>query len=329
MANYVIIGQGGIGLALTERLADDLLSDLTGDLSAQTANSRIIGVSTSPKAYAQQARLGGRLCHRSINAATMDKAALVQAGLHLATHMVIVITPQSANSQTANLPNASSQTANPQTIEPSRKTSDRVKAYQDSYLAVCANLASLASEFGALQRIIFVSSTSVYGQNAGDIIDENTPPVHAAPTAQVLLQAENALVQAFGERAIIVRASGIYGRARTRLLRLATTAHTDGADCAHWTNRIMDTDLVAVLWRILHERTPKPLYLATDFTPASSFEVMAHLCKRLNLPAPIPKNADAGVQTGKKIISNLPREWLTFIDYQTGYDWVVCAQAGE
>lgn len=205
-------------------------------------------------------------------------------------------------------------------VSPSTAVGDRVQAYQESYLAICQHLADLSDDLPHIRQVLFVSSTAVYGEDEGQIIDEWTQVRPKTPTAQVLHQAENVLRQAFGQRAIVVRPSGIYGKNRQRMVRLATVAHLDGVPSSHYTNRIMDLDLVMVLVRILQSDEPKPMYLATDFCPVSSFDVLTYLCDLMDLPPPTVLNQPT---SGKKIISNLPKQWLDFADYRQGYAWIL------
>lgn len=204
-------------------------------------------------------------------------------------------------------------------VTPSAIT-DRIKAYQDSYLAICQHLAGMSGALVNLRRILFVSSTSVYSEQSGELVDEHTMPNPLSPTAKVLLEAENAIVHAFTDQAVIVRPSGIYGIDRLRMIRSAQSAHDEGVPRCHHTNRIMDTDLVAVLVRILLCDVPKPLYLATDHCPASSYDVLRYLCGKMQILP--PKVIDEPV-SGKQIISNLPKDWLEFDDYQKGYAFIL------
>lgn len=205
-------------------------------------------------------------------------------------------------------------------VSPDTKTDDRVKAYQNSYLAICQHLATLADALPNIRQVLFVSSTAVYGENGGQVIDESTIVRPNTPTAQVLYQAERVICHAFKDKAVIVRPSGIYGKGRQRMIRLAEQASIDGVPSQHYTNRIMDVDLVSVLVRILTDEKPKALYLATDFSPVSGFEVLSFICQHKNIHPPTPIRT---APTGKKIQSNLPKDWLRFADYRQGYAWIL------
>lgn len=130
-------------------------------------------------------------------------------------------------------------------------------------------------------RTVFVSSTAVYGEDAGERVDEATPPRPAAFNGRVLLEAE-ARVRAAGGTA--VRLAGLYGPGRTMLLRRAR----EGAPGRpHWTNRIHVDDAADALDVLLDLDAADSVYCATDDTPALERDVLAWLRARDGLP-PVP-----------------------------------------
>lgn len=209
-------------------------------------------------------------------------------------------------------------------ITPSNMGRASALDYQKSYLAVCQHIVDLANQScewqQKLKQVLFVSSTSVYGQNQGEWIDETTPALPITDTAQILKDAEDLLWQTFGKRAIIVRAGGIYHKNSTRLIEQARQAHLVGIPRHHYTNRIMDSDLVNCLYQILVSDRPKSLYLATDNTPVTSFEVFEYIAKSMNYPSVTPI---FDPPSGKRIIANIHTNWLSYPNYQIGYDAVI------
>ncbi|MFW2178024.1 MULTISPECIES: NAD-dependent epimerase/dehydratase family protein [unclassified Moraxella] len=202
-------------------------------------------------------------------------------------------------------------------------TESTEQGYRDSYFAISENFAKLANDLPKLQRVVFISSTSVYGQNTGDIIDINTPlQPPTAKTAQMLLQTEGLLQQNFGDKCTIIRPSGIYGKDRLRLVKISEQLANNQIELPvnSWTNRIFDTDLVTVIVKVLQANQPLPLYLATDFEPVPMFEVLAFLAKQQNLILNLPTQT---ANTGKRLISNLPQNWLHYPNYQTGYQKIL------
>jgi nucleoside-diphosphate-sugar epimerase len=145
-------------------------------------------------------------------------------------------------------------------------------------------------------RVLFVSSTAVYGQDAGEWVDEDSPTEPAAFNGRCLLEAEQALRERLPE-AIVARPSGLYGPGRTRMLRLARDALA--LPPPRWTNRIHIEDAAAALAHLLGLQRPRPLYLLNDDEPSLEPAVIAWLRRELGLPLlPPPPDAPA---LGKRV----------------------------
>ncbi len=66
-------------------------------------------------------------------------------------------------------------------------------------------------------KFVYTSSTSVYGQNDGSVVTEQSPTEPAAETARVLLETEKLLLEAAQQKgfpSVILRVAGIYGPGR-------------------------------------------------------------------------------------------------------------------
>ena len=191
--------------------------------------------------------------------------------------------------------------------------------YNNSYLGICQHLADLAEQLPKLERAIFISSTGIYGQDNGEWIDKNTAPITPERDAsKVILQAEQALQQGFGDRAIIIRPSGIYGCERLMRLRKAREIKKDPIARSAWSNRIMDSDLVTIIAKVLTIDAPESIYIATDYLPVTSFELTTWLSQQVGEVAP-EIDFQQTATTGKRLHSNIPLAWLEFPDWQTGY----------
>lgn len=192
------------------------------------------------------------------------------------------------------------------------------KGYQNSYLGICQHLASLRDDLPKLERIVFISSTGVYGQDNGEWIDEHTKPdTPEREGSQYILQSEEAIQHGFGKKAIIIRPSGIYGRERLMRLRKAKEADKQPMSAHAWSNRIMDSDLVHIIVKVLIIDSPKPIYIATDYLPVTSFELTTWLS--LQVGAMPPQSDGKTTVTGKRLHSNIPLAWLHYPDWQSGY----------
>ena len=159
------------------------------------------------------------------------------------------------------------------------------KSYQAVYET---GLDNVLAKFPA-QPWLFVSSTSVYGQSAGEWVDEDSPAQPDNPNSRLIRQAELKLMSANPDN-IIVRFSGIYGPGREYLLRMARQAPAIQQQPPYYTNRIHQQDCVGVLSFLLGQRlTGRKLaqcYLASDDDPAPQWEVMAWLAEHMKCPPP-------------------------------------------
>jgi nucleoside-diphosphate-sugar epimerase len=202
-----------------------------------------------------------------------------------------------------------------------------LQGYRDSYYAIAENVVRLGDHLPNLKRVVFISSTGVYGQNAGEIIDINTPvSAPASATSQVILHTEQLLQQHFEDKSVIIRPSGIYGQSRLRLLTMAKKLAAQSANTASdypsntWTNRIIDTDLVSIIVTVINAGQTVPVYLATDNAPVPLYTVLNYLAaaQGLNLWLPCIEPT-----TGKRIITNLPASWFNYPDWQSGYQYIL------
>jgi len=188
------------------------------------------------------------------------------------------------------------------------------EAYHRTYREGTRNL--LAALTGQpLRHVFWVSSTSVYGQEDGSLVDENSPAEAATTTAKVLLESE-ALVQASAWPATIVRCSGLYGPGRLRLLRWVESGRPVQADPPQWTNRLHVEDAAGILAFLLEGAlsgvTLEQVYIATDNVPAAQHEVLDWLADHMGLPRVAHLESPGGKRN--KRLSN---ERLK----QLGYQW--------
>ena len=198
------------------------------------------------------------------------------------------------------------------------------EGYTRSYLQVAQELVSrLETQCPALRRLIYVSSTAVMGGGNGELVDESAPLSPATPTAKVLAQTEEALAGS-GLPVTILRASGIYGPGRTRLIDQVRAGTAQLPTQSHWTNRIHRDDLAAAIVHVagLGEHAAG-LYLASDSAPAQLGEVYQFLAKELGLPepekagqAPARRAADRRLDNARLLASGLE---LQYPGYAEGY----------
>jgi nucleoside-diphosphate-sugar epimerase len=203
--------------------------------------------------------------------------------------------------------------------------------YRKVYLEGNRNLLAWLAE-SPPKKFVYTSSTSVYAQNDGSVVTENSPTEPDAPTAKVLVETEKLLLAAVTERqfpAVILRVAGIYGPARGHSFKqfLRGEARIEG-DGARWLNMIHRDDLIGVIIAALERGAPGEIYSAADNAPPSQLEFFTWLATELKQPLPPKVAADAEVWrkrgvTNKRVSNAKLRAELKyefrFPDFRAGY----------
>jgi len=169
-------------------------------------------------------------------------------------------------------------------------------------------------------RLLFVSSTAVYGQDAGEWVDEDSETAPGRFNGRILLEAES-LAARSAPQSVVVRFSGIYGPGRDFLLRKVASGD---AACREqppqWTNRIHADDCAGVLAHLLTLERPAARYCGSDHHPAPRCEVLDWLAGQLGAARPGREPAAGG--QGKRVSNaRLLESGYRFIhpDYRSGY----------
>jgi nucleoside-diphosphate-sugar epimerase len=174
-------------------------------------------------------------------------------------------------------------------------------AYRRVYLDGSQRVLEALDDAGATpRRVVFVSSTAVYGDAGGGWVDESTPTGPSTATGQVLVAAERA-VGGGPYPATVLRLAGIYGPGRTRLIDLVRSGEARLPPHPQPTNRIHRDDAAAA---IVHLTTavqdPAPVYVGVDHDPADRGEVLRFLAGELGLPPPPPEDPDRDAAGGAR-----------------------------
>lgn len=181
-----------------------------------------------------------------------------------------------------------------------------------------------ALEGQALKRVFWISSSSVYGQDDGSVVDEASATEPESATARVLLESE-ALVRASAWPATVVRFAGIYGPRRLRLLRWVESERPVQATPPQWTNRIHVDDCAGLLAFLLAQDAAgvalADTYIGSDDVPVPQHEVLDWLADRLQLPH-VPHVDVPGAGQNKRLDNSRIRALgyrFRFPDYRSGY----------
>jgi len=168
-----------------------------------------------------------------------------------------------------------------------------------------------------LKKFIYTSSTSVYGQNDGSLVDEADPVSPTTATAQVLVATENLLLAEArsgeagatasqggdGSRGrsprplplVILRLAGIYGPGRGHWFKqfVRGEARLDG-DGARYLNMVHRDDVVGAIIAALRSETALPsVFNVVDDESVTQRDFFAWLAAQLHKPMPPTVLADA------------------------------------
>lgn len=195
------------------------------------------------------------------------------------------------------------------------------QSYQQTYVDGLRHVLANVDQ-RALKHVFFVSSTSVYGEQQGQWIEEETPATPTDENGQVILAAER-LLDGLPCPHTAFRVSGIYGPQRLYLLKLLQTPER-WPQHVQWTNRIHELDVAGAVvhfYRQIENARPLPAHIIlTDGKPMPQHEVLQWLAQRLHQSVPLTPTAS--LQTGKRIRNQFLQQSgyrFLFADYQAGY----------
>ncbi|SDS95909.1 Nucleoside-diphosphate-sugar epimerase [Pseudarthrobacter equi] len=210
----------------------------------------------------------------------------------------------------------------------------REDAYRAAYVDGVTHVLDALERDGVIpRRVLFVSSTAVYGDAGGGWVDEKTPTEPGGFSGRVLVEAEDLLrsrLAGSGTAAVSLRLGGIYGPGRTRLIDQVRSGSAVVPQDIRYTNRIHRDDAAAAL---VHLATmadePAPVYVGVDDDPADMGSILRFLAAELGLPE--PEVGDAGpARAGNKRCSNklLHGTGFTFAfpSFREGYREVIAGR---
>ena len=139
-------------------------------------------------------------------------------------------------------------------------------------------------------RLLFTSSSSVYGQTDGSTVTEESDAVPDSETGQILVNAEREILRtaaAWDCRATILRVAGIYGPERGHLfLKYLRDEATITGDPHRHLNQIHRDDVASVIRQpIEHDSPPKIINVADD-EPVTQTAFFEFLSQRLGKSIP-------------------------------------------
>ncbi|WP_018145373.1 MULTISPECIES: SDR family oxidoreductase [unclassified Thioalkalivibrio] len=195
-------------------------------------------------------------------------------------------------------------------------------AYRRAYVDGLRNtLTALERASQQPRRVVFVSSTSVYGADDGRWVDETSPTEPTRFSGRALREAEQLLADS-PFSGVVVRLGGIYGPGREYHLRKVREGVRGQHEAPVWTNRIHRDDCVGLLTHLFHLRDAEPLYLGVDDEPTLRHELLAWLAQAMEIDPPGTPPMPEGVVSGKRCRNgrlHASGYRLQYPDYRTGY----------
>ncbi len=161
----------------------------------------------------------------------------------------------------------------------------------DVYASGLANvLAALPTDTG---RVIYISSTGVYGAADGEWVDEQTPPNPQRAGGHASLAAEQVLTaHPLGSRSVVLRLAGIYGPGRIPYLDKLRAGEPLDVPSEGWLNLIHVDDAAAIViaaesWARVNPPTQGPeIFCVSDGHPVVRSDYYREVARLIGAPEP-------------------------------------------
>lgn len=173
-------------------------------------------------------------------------------------------------------------TASPDSSDPS--------SYERTYVtALTRTLAAFDRRGTRLERIVLVSSTSVFAAEDDATVDESSPVRTDGNAAHIVAGESIVRARAGG---VVLRLAGIYGPERTRMIRMVKDGTARVSKSGPIGNRIHRDDCAGAIAHLLalptsEAPTPESLFVGVDHAPVELAEVYRWIASELGLPPPI------------------------------------------
>ncbi|WP_415380815.1 SDR family oxidoreductase [Halosimplex sp. TS25] len=193
-------------------------------------------------------------------------------------------------------------------------------------------------------RVVYTSSTGVYGDHGGDWVDESTPIEPTTPKTEVLAEAERIAVERPAEYdcvGTVARYAGLYGPDRYRLSR-----YVDGPVTEGYLNMVHRDDAAgAVRYLLESNRARGQAVNVVDDEPVDKWTFADWLAEQCGEPEPpkrtiedrlaaedLSETVERRLRTSKRVANDRLRELGYEFEYPTfreGYRAAVDAYLGD
>jgi len=191
-------------------------------------------------------------------------------------------------------------------------------AYEETYLQTAKTLISVLPDVPTLEQIIYTGSYAVYGDRAGEWVNETTPVRPANRNGGILAETEQVLLSAATSerRVCILRLGGIYGPGRelVKIFRRAAGTTRPGAG-TDWANWIHLDDIVGTI-TFAQAHALDGIYNLVGTLPITTGELLKRICSAHNLP---PVTWDASQSSLRPYNAKVSNQKLRNAGYQLIY----------
>lgn len=177
-------------------------------------------------------------------------------------------------------------------------------SYESTYLDTAKGISQALEGSNRLKQLIYLGSTSVYGDWEGAWVNEDSPLNASSESAQILIETENHYLEHISACTSILRLGGIYGPGRdheSRVQRMAgqTWAGSGEAYC----NWIHQEDVVrSIDWVFTHSLSGIYNVCATDHPKRQEF--YDSLTEHMELPSIQWDASQKTTRSGNRRVSN-------------------------
>lgn len=145
-------------------------------------------------------------------------------------------------------------------------------------------LAALPTE---TKRVVYISTTGVYGGADGGFVDEQTTPNPQRDGGKASLAAENALRESpFADRGVVLRLAGIYGPDRIPFLQQLKAGESIAAPQSGHLNLIHVDDAAEIVIAAAAAESPPQLVCVSDGSPVIRSDYYRQVAKLIDAPEP-------------------------------------------
>lgn len=146
-------------------------------------------------------------------------------------------------------------------------------------------------EKSAIKRVLYLSTTGVFGRCDGSWVNEETEPAPSHEGGRARLAVEQ-LYRASRFHTTCLRLPAINGPGRTLMESLKRGTYRILEDGSRYTNRIHVDDLVEIIRRLIEIDNLPEVLCVSDDQPSRAKDVVAFYCEQLQIPWP-PSTTEA------------------------------------